>query len=209
MNIKPCIVGLGYVGLPALIRLSKKFDAYGVDINKSRIETLSKRIDTNCEFSKKKLSIINIKNLTTNFKKINRCNFFIVCVPTPINSKKKPNLKPLIDACENIGKILKKNDIIVFESTVYTGITEEVCIPVLEKISKLNYKDEEFFVCYSPERINPGDKKHTIDKINKLIAIPNKKCEELVKKIYKSLGKKIFISSSIKETETSKVIENI
>ncbi len=105
-----------------------------------------------------------------------------------------------LSLCRQIGKILKKNDIVIFESTVYPGATEDVCVPILEKYSGLNYKINDFDVCYSPERINPGDKKHTIDKINKLIAIPNKKNEQKVKNVYKHLSKKIFISNSIKET---------
>ena len=209
MKIKPCVIGLGYVGLPALIKISKKFDAYGLDIDSRRIKTLQKKHDFNQEFSKKDLSILKKNNLKNKFKEITKCNFFIVCVPTPIKSNKKPDLDPLILACRQIGKILKKNDIVIFESTVYPGATEDVCVPILEKYSGLNYKINDFDVCYSPERINPGDKKHTIDKINKLIAIPNKKNEQKVKNVYKHLSKKIFTSNSIKETETSKVIENI
>ena len=209
MKIKPCVIGLGYVGLPALIKISKKFDTYGLDIDSRRIKTLQKKHDFNQEFSKKDLSILKRNNLKNKFKEIKKCNFFIVCVPTPIKSNKKPDLDPLTLACRQIGKILKKNDIVIFESTVYPGATEDVCVPILEKYSGLNYKINDFDVCYSPERINPGDKKHTIDKINKLIAIPNKKNEQKVKNVYKHLSKKIFISNSIKETETSKVIENI
>ena len=209
MKIKPCVVGLGYVGLPALIKISKKFNAYGFDIDSKRIKTLQKKNDFNQEFSKKDLTYLKINNLTNKFEEIRICNFFIVCVPTPIKKDKKPDLNPLISACKYLGVILKKNDTVVFESTVYPGATENVCIPILEKKSKLKYRNNDFNVCYSPERINPGDKEHTIDKINKLIAIPNKKNERDVLAVYKYLSKKIFISRSIKETETSKVIENI
>ena len=174
MKIKPCVIGLGYVGLPALIKISKKFDAYGLDIDSRRIKTLQKKYDFNQEFTKKDLSTLKKSNLKNKFKEIKKCNFFIVCVPTPIKNSKKPDLGPLTLACRHIGKILKRSDIIIFESTVYPGATEDVCIPLLEKYSGLKYKMNDFDVCYSPERINPGDKKHTIDKINKLIAIPNK-----------------------------------
>ena len=175
MKIKPCVIGLGYVGLPALIKISKRFDAYGFDVDSKRIKALQKRNDFNQEFSKKDLSHLKINNLKDKFEEIRKCNFFIVCVPTPIKKNKKPDLKPLISACEFLGKILKRDDTVIFESTVYPGATENVCVPILEKNSKLKYKNDDFNICYSPERINPGDKEHTIDKINKLIAIPNKK----------------------------------
>ena len=155
------------------------------------------------------MSQIKSINLTSNIDEIKNCNFFIVCVPTPITKNKKPDLLPLTLACKNLAKILKKDDIIVFESTVYPGITEDHCIKILEKNCNLKYQNKDFLVCYSPERINPGDKKHTIDKINKLIAIPSKKYDFIIKKVYKNLSKKLIITRSIKETETSKVIENI
>jgi len=209
MKIIPCIVGLGYVGLPALIKISKKFDAFGFDIDSERIKSLKKKCDSNKEFSKKDLNFLKTKNLKNKFQEIKKCNFFIVCVPTPIKKNKQPNLGPLILACKNLGRILKKEDIIVFESTVYPGVTEDVCIPILEKESLLQYKKKDFSVCYSPERINPGDKNHSIDKINKLIAIPNKNVRKNVLNVYKNLSRKIFVSQKIKEAETSKVIENI
>ena len=209
MKIKPCVVGLGYVGLPALIKISKKFNAYGFDIDSKRIKALKKKNDFNQEFSKKDLLHLKTNNLKNKVDKIKECNFFIVCVPTPIKKNKKPNLKPLISACKFLGRILKKDDTIIFESTVYPGATEDVCVPILEKNSILKYKNNDFNICYSPERINPGDKEHTIDKINKLIAIPNRKNEKKVLAVYKYLSKKIFVTRSIKETETSKVIENI
>ena len=209
MKIKPCIIGLGYVGLPALIKISKKFNAYGFDTDSKRIKELQKKNDFNQEFSKNDLLHLKADNLKNKSEEIRECNFFIVCVPTPIKKNKKPDLDPLISACKSLGKILKKDDTIIFESTVYPGATEDVCVPILEKNSRLRYKNNDFNVCYSPERINPGDKEHTIDKINKLIAIPNKKNQKNVLAVYKYLSKKIFVSRSIKETETSKVIENI
>ena len=209
MKIKPCVIGLGYVGLPALIKISKNFNAYGYDINEQRINSLKNRLDTNKDFSKKTLSIINTNNLTSKISEIKKCNFFIVCVPTPIKNNKNPDLKPLKLACEDLAQILKKKDIIIFESTVYPGITEDYCVKIIEKNCKLKRKKGDFIVCYSPERINPGDKEHTIDKINKLIAIPNKNFDKKIKSVYKNLSKKLIITRSIKETETSKVIENI
>ena len=124
-------------------------------------------------------------------------------------NNKNPDLKPLKLACEDLAQILKKKDIIIFESTVYPGITEDYCVKIIEKNNKLKQKEDDFIVCYSPERINPGDKEHTIDKINKLIAIPNKNYDKKIKSVYKNLSKKLIITRSIKETETSKVIENI
>jgi len=209
MKIKPCVIGLGYVGLPALIEISKNFNAYGYDINEKRINSLKNRVDTNKDFSKKTLSIINANNLTSKIHELKECNFFIVCVPTPIKKDKNPDLKPLKLACEELAKILKKKDIIIFESTVYPGTTEDYCVKIIEKNCKLKQKKNDFIVCYSPERINPGDKEHTIDKIDKLIAIPNKNFDKKIQSVYKNLSKKLILTRSIKETETSKVIENI
>ncbi len=209
MKIKPCIIGLGYVGLPALVKISKKFNTFGFDIDPKRIKTLKKNQDTNLEFSRDQLLKIKKKNLTYKINDVKNCNFFIICVPTPITNNKTPDLSPLNLACEHLGQILKKNDIVIFESTVYPGITENFCVPLLEKKNKLNYRNKDFVISYSPERINPGDKKHSLDKINKLIAIPDKKHDANIKKVYKYLSKKLIITRSIKETETSKVIENI
>ena len=209
MNINPCVIGLGYVGLPVLINLSKKFNACGFDIKKKRILDLKKKIDTTKEFKKKNLNILNKAKLTFKLKDLKKYNFFIVCVPTPININKKPDLTFLISACKIISKVIKKNDIIIFESTVYPGTTNEICVPIIEKFSKLKVRRNDFFVCYSPERVNPGDTKHTLSKINKIIAIPNLKITSIVKKVYKNLSKKLIINRNIEEAETSKVIENI
>ncbi len=208
MNIKPCVVGLGYVGLPILLELSKNFDAKGYDVNQSRVKTLKSFYDFNNEFNKKDLLYIKKSNLTYNFKDLEKCNFFIVCVPTPVNQNKKPDIFMLKKAFKELGKILKKGDIVVLESTVYPGTSEEICAPILEKKSKLK-NNKDFFLCYSPERINPGDKKHTLKKIIKLVSITNQKCRKKVLKVYKKITNKILISNSIKETELSKVIENI
>ena len=209
MKINPCVIGLGYVGLPVLINLSKKFNTCGFDINKKRILDLKKNLDTTKEFKKEELKSLKKTNLTFNLNDIKKYNFFIICVPTPINTNKKPNLSPLISACKTIAKVIKKDDIIIFESTVYPGTTNDICVPIIEKFSKLKISKNDFFVCYSPERVNPGDSNHTLNKINKIIAIPNLKIEPIVKKVYKNLSKKLIINRNIEEAETSKVIENI
>ena len=144
MNINPCVIGLGYVGLPVLINLSKKFNTCGFDINKKRILDLKKKIDTTKEFKKKDLNILKKTKLTFNLNDLKKYNFFIICVPTPIKINKKPNLNPLILACKAIAKIIKKNDIIIFESTVYPGTTNDVCIPIIEKFSKLRVIKKDF-----------------------------------------------------------------
>ena len=209
MKINPCVIGLGYVGLPVLINLSKKFNTCGFDINKKRILDLKKNLDTTKEFKKEELKSLKKTNLTFNLNDIKKYNFFIICVPTPINTNKKPNLSPLISACKTIAKVIKKDDIIIFESTVYPGTTNDICVPIIEKFSKLKISKNDFFVCYSPERVNPGDSNHTLNKINKIIAIPNLKIKPIVKKVYKNLSKKLIINRNIEEAETSKVIENI
>ena len=209
MKIKPCVIGLGYVGLPVLMNLSKKFDTCGFDINRKRILDLKKKVDVTKEFKKEHLNVLKKAKLTYKIKDLKRYNFFIICVPTPININKKPDLKPLISACKIIAKVIKKDDIIIFESTVYPGTTNKTCIPIIEKFSKLKISKNDFSICYSPERVNPGDTRHTLKKINKIIAIPNSKIKTLVKKVYKNLSKKLIINDNIEEAETSKVIENI
>jgi UDP-N-acetyl-D-galactosamine dehydrogenase len=210
MNIRPCIVGLGYVGLPIFLRLSKNYSTIGFDINKSRIKELKSKIDLNSEYKKKELILNNNSNFTYNEKDIQSCNFFIITVPTPIYKNKKPDLRPLILATKIISKFIKKNDIVFYESTVYPGVTEEVCTKVIEKVSKLK-SQQDFFVGYSPERINPGDSEHKVEKINKIVAfkkVPYEIKNKIIN-VYKKISKKIILSHNIKESETSKVIENI
>jgi len=210
MNIRPCIVGLGYVGLPIFLRLSKNYSTIGFDINKSRIKELKSKIDLNSEYKKKDLILNNNSNFTYNEKDIQSCNFFIITVPTPIYKNKNPDLRPLILATKIISKFIKKSDIVFYESTVYPGVTEEVCTKVIEKISKLK-SQQDFFVGYSPERINPGDSEHKVEKINKIVAfkeVPYEIKNKIIN-VYKKISKKIILSNSIKESETSKVIENI
>jgi|TARA_B100001964_G_scaffold65224_1_gene74297 UDP-N-acetyl-D-galactosamine dehydrogenase len=209
MKIVPCIIGLGYVGLPISLNLSKKFLTFGFDINKERIINLKKKIDTNKEFDSKRFG--NIKNIrfTSNIIDIKVCNFFIICVPTPIHKNKTPDLKNLKNAIRTVSKILKKNDIIFIESTIFPGVTEQ-CKDYLEK--KTNFiNNKDFFIGYSPERVNPGDKKYTLKNIKKIIAIEtkNKKIFKIAFKIYKNLSKKLIKSKNIRAAETAKVIENI
>ena len=160
-NNKICVMGLGYVGLPLAYEFSKKFEVIGYDINLKKIENLKKKIDLTGEIEKKNLKNLNKIKFTNNYIECNSANIFIVTVPTPILKNKKPDLKYLKIACITISKILKKNDLVIFESTTYPGCTEEICIPLIEKKSnlKLNF---DFYCGYSPERVNPSDKKHKI-----------------------------------------------
>ena len=205
--INVCVIGLGYVGLPILINLSKKFKTIGYDINKKRIEDLKKGKDLFNEFTKKILKKRKI-NFTDSIDLIKNSNLFIITVPTPINKKKQPDLTHLKDVCNKLSKIIKKKDIIIFESTVYPGLTSDFCIPLIEK--KNNFKEGvDFYVGYSPERVNPGDKNHTLKNINKILAYPhNYRKKELIK-VYSLISKKIIWSNNISEAETAKVIENI
>ena len=202
-----CVIGLGYVGLPILINLSKKFKTIGYDINKQRIDDLKKGKDLFNEFRKKELKKNKI-NFTNSIDLIKKSNLFIITVPTPINKKKQPDLTHLKDVCNKLSKIIKKKDIIIFESTVYPGLTNDFCIPLIEK--KNNFKEGvDFYVGYSPERVNPGDKNHTLKNINKILAYPhNYRKKELIK-VYSLISKKIIWSNNISEAETAKVIENI
>lgn len=204
-KIIPCIIGLGYVGLPLLINLSKKFSVVGFDINKKRIISLRKGIDLNNEFSKKELPLKKNCFFTYNSKDLLKSNFYIITVPTPIKSNYKPDLSYVVNACKLISKNIKDGDIVFLESTVYPGVTNEICKSILSKTKK------NFYIGYSPERVNPGDKNHTINKINKIVSIETNNLEIIkkVKKIYTQVCKKIFFSKNIKEAETAKVIENI
>ena len=206
--IKPCIIGLGYVGLPLFLKLHKKINTIGYDSNYLRIKELKSHLDRNYEFKKKDLILKKNSSITSDYKKTKHCNFFIVAVPTPVLKNNRPDLTYLKKSCETIGKVLKKNDIVFFESTVYPGITENYCGKILQKISGLKL-DIDFFIGYSPERINPGDKKHSIDKVVKIISANKFSTLEVGKKIYKKVVKKVVINKNIKEAESAKVIENI
>ena len=218
MKNKICIIGLGYVGLPLATKLSKYYEVYGFDKKYERVNQLKKREDINREFNKKDLKNLNIKNLFYNknyLKKIN-CNIFIITVPTPVTKKNNPDIKLLTEATTIVSKIIKPGDIVVYESTVYPGLTEDICKKILEKNSQLecvygnkNYKNG-FSLCYSPERINPGDKLHQIENITKIISGSNAGCVKIIKKIYSKLtNNKIFVVKNIKTAEAAKIIENI
>ena len=204
-KIIPCIIGLGYVGLPLLVNLSKKFKIIGFDINKKRVNTLKNGIDLNNEFSKNEIPLKKNCLLTFDPKDLSKSNFYIITVPTPIQSNYKPDLSYVTNACKMISKFMKNGDIIFLESTVYPGVTNDICKNILSKTKK------SFYIGYSPERVNPGDKNHTISKINKIVSIEttNRKIINKVKKVYSHVCKKIFFSRNIREAETAKVIENI
>tara|TARA_E500000178_G_scaffold311475_1_gene327431 strand:+ start:22057 stop:23271 length:1215 start_codon:yes stop_codon:yes gene_type:complete len=206
-KINPAVIGLGYVGLPIFLRLNKKFKTIGFDNNKLRVEQLSSKKDFNKEFNLKDLKLKNGSFFSSRFNELKKFNFFIVTVPTPILKNNSPDLRNLINVSNILKKIIKKNDVIFFESTVYPGVTEKVCVPIIEKGSGLK-NNIDFYIGYSPERINPGDKTHSIEKINKIVAI-NKKKFSIATKVYKNLAKKLIFSENIREAEASKVIENI
>ena len=201
------VIGLGYVGLPLMKEFSKKFNTIGFDISKKRIRSLKNGDDETNELTAKDLLRIS-KNITFSITDIADCNIYIVTVPTPIYKNKKPNLKPISSACKSIGEVLKKNNIVIFESTVYPGLTEEFCIPLLEKFSGLKL-NEDFGVGYSPERINPGDKIHTVTSITKIVSGSNSQTLKRVNNIYSAIIQAgTYQAPSIKVAEAAKVIEN-
>jgi UDP-N-acetyl-D-galactosamine dehydrogenase len=207
-NIKLCIIGLGYVGLPLAIAFEKKMQVVGYDINQNRIDALKKNNDSTLEISSEELS--ESKNLlfTHEVDDIKNCNFYIITVPTPIDEHNQPDLRPIISATELISKVLKKGDIVVYESTVYPGCTEEICAPIIEKNTSL-ILNKDFFLGYSPERINPGDKIHTVSNIVKITSGSTKKSANLIDDLYRLIIKAgTYKASSIKVAEAAKVIEN-
>ncbi len=208
-NVKLGIIGLGYVGLPLAVEFGKKFKkVVGFDLKRKRIKELRSLTDTTEEVSRKELKSSKNLSFTYNLKDIETCNCYIVAVPTPVNNKKKPDFKLLKNASKIVGNVLKKNDVIIFESTVYPGATEEICVPILEKTSRLKF-NLDFFVGYSPERINPGDKKHTIKNIIKIVSGSNIKITNFISDLYSKIVKAgTHKVSSIKVAEAAKVIEN-
>lgn len=209
-NSKVAVIGLGYVGLPLLHAFAQKNEiVYGYDINQNRINELNTGFDRTMELSKEQLLEVNQSTFfTSNIDDINKCNIFIITVPTPIDSSNRPDLSPLIQSSQLIGEILKKEDIVIYESTVYPGVTEEVCVPELEKFSKLKF-NKDFYCGYSPERINPGDKEHTVTKILKVTSGSTPEIANVVDELYKSIiTAGTYKASSIKVAEASKVIEN-
>tara|TARA_B100001057_G_scaffold315230_1_gene315337 strand:- start:6819 stop:8027 length:1209 start_codon:yes stop_codon:yes gene_type:complete len=204
---KPCVIGLGYVGLPILLNLSKKFKSIGYDISNKRILELNRGIDIFKEIKKNDLKNKSLK-FHSNINKIKKCNIFIVTVPTPIYDNKKPDLSHLHNVCAKLSKIIKQNDVIIFESTVYPGLTSEYCIPLLEKNNTFK-EGLDFFVGYSPERVNPGDNRHGLKKIDKILAYPHFYRKKELLSLYSLISKKIIFTKSIREAETAKLIENI
>ncbi|MEJ2594044.1 MAG: Vi polysaccharide biosynthesis UDP-N-acetylglucosamine C-6 dehydrogenase TviB [bacterium] len=213
---KITIIGLGYVGLPLAVEFARKYPTIGFDINLSRVNELNGGHDATLEVEDEDLQAVLSRNqpadkglyLTTRLDDISDSNIYIVTVPTPIDNYKRPDLTPLIKASETIGKVIKKGDIVIYESTVYPGATEEDCIPVIEKVSGLKY-NKDFFAGYSPERINPGDKVHTVTKILKVTSGSTSEIAEEVDQLYKSIiTAGTHKASSIRVAEAAKVIEN-
>ena len=202
------IIGLGYVGLPLAVEFGKKYDTIGFDINLGRIKELRNGNDSTLEVDSEGLKSAKHLSYSSDIQDLSSCNVFIVTVPTPIDENKRPDLQPLEKASYAISQILKKGDIVIYESTVFPGCTEEVCVPVLEKGSGLVF-NQDFFCGYSPERINPGDKVHTVTKIVKVTSGSNDLTAEIVDQLYKSIiTAGTFKASSMKVAEGSKVIEN-
>ncbi len=207
-NIKIGMIGLGYVGLPLAVEFGRKFPTVGFDINPHRVEELRTGHDHTLEVSSEELALATQLSYTANLQDIAACNVYIVTVPTPINEHKQPDLTPLQKASETLGKVLKKDDIVIYESTVYPGATEEVCVPILEKGSGLTFNTD-FFVGYSPERINPGDKEHRVTNILKVTSGSTPEIAEKVDQLYKSIiTAGTHKASSLKVAEAAKVIEN-
>ena len=201
------VIGLGYVGLPIALEFAKKIKVVGFDINEARVDLMKQNIDPSKELGKKDFEGCDIE-FTASIDDLQDVSFFIVAVPTPIDEYNQPDLRPLLGASTTVGKALKKGDIVVFESTVYPGCTEDDCVPILEKVSGLKFMDD-FKVGYSPERINPGDKEHTITKILKVVSGSDEESLETVSKVYEIIVEPgVYKASSIKVAEAAKIIEN-
>ncbi len=216
MKIKIAIIGLGYVGLPLARLFATKYPVVGFDINQKRIEELNSGLDTTLEVEEDVLKSVLTQSIPENtglycsasLNDIADCNYYIVTVPTPVDKNNRPDLTPLYKSSETVGKVLKKGDIVIYESTVYPGVTEEECIPVLEKVSGLKF-NVDFFAGYSPERINPGDKEHTVEKILKVTSGSTLEIGQKVDELYKSvIIAGTHLAPTIKVAEAAKVIEN-
>lgn len=210
-NIKIAVIGLGYVGLPLARLFSTKYQTIGFDMNQSRVDALNAGHDATLEVADNLLQDA-IKNhgfkCTTSIEDIRECNFYVVAVPTPVDENNRPDLRPLWGASETVGKVISKGDIVVYESTVYPGVTEEECLPVVERISGLTF-NKDFYAGYSPERINPGDKEHTVEKIKKVTSGSTPEIADIVDNVYNSvLINGTHKAPSIKVAEASKIIEN-
>lgn len=210
-SFKICVIGLGYVGLPLARLFSTKYPTVGFDMNQRRVDALMQGHDATLEVSDELLQdAINNHGFTctTDLEKIRDCNFYVVAVPTPVDEDNYPDLAPLRGASETVGKVISKGDIVVYESTVYPGVTEDECLPVVERVSGLKF-NEDFFAGYSPERINPGDKEHTVEKIKKVTSGSTPEIADLVDEVYNSvLVNGTHKAPSIKVAEASKIIEN-
>lgn len=216
MSIKIGVIGLGYVGLPLARLFATKYPVVGFDINQNRVDELNKGEDSTLEVESDLLKTVLIDKplakeglyCSTDISTIKECNYYIVTVPTPVDKNNRPDLTPLYKSSETVGKVLKKGDIVVYESTVYPGVTEEECVPVLERISGLKF-NVDFFAGYSPERINPGDKEHTVEKILKVTAGSTPEVGKKVDELYKSvITAGTHLAPTIKVAEAAKVIEN-
>ncbi|MCR5659276.1 MAG: nucleotide sugar dehydrogenase [Bacteroidales bacterium] len=206
-----CVIGLGYVGLPLARLFSTKFETIGFDMNQRRVDALMTGHDATLEVEDELLQDA-IKNhgfrCTTDLEEIKKCNFYVVAVPTPVDNDNRPDLRPLWGASETVGKVISKGDVVVYESTVYPGVTEEECLPVVERVSGLKF-NVDFYAGYSPERINPGDKQHTVEKIKKVTSGSTPEIADYVDEVYNSvLVNGTHKAPSIKVAEASKIIEN-
>ncbi|MDB3920276.1 nucleotide sugar dehydrogenase [Candidatus Pelagibacter sp.] len=214
--MKIVVIGMGYVGLPLALLLSKKNNVIGFDINSYKIKQLNKNIDETNEINKKTFEAGRKILFTNDPVHIKNADFFIIAVPTPIKKNKEPDLRFLKKATILAAKNIKNQSVVILESTVFPGTTEDICVPIIKKISKLKYINKDsysnnvngFYCGFCPERVNPGDKKHTIDKITKVISGSNNHAIKKIKNLYKSICKKIYISNSIKTAEAAKIIEN-
>jgi UDP-N-acetyl-D-glucosamine/UDP-N-acetyl-D-galactosamine dehydrogenase len=208
INKKICLIGLGYVGLPLAVEFGKIRQVIGFDINTKRIDDLINGVDLTLEISKDELDDAIHLSFTNKLNDIKDCQIYIVTVPTPIDENKLPDLSPLEKSCETIGKVLKKGDVVIFESTVYPGATEEVCVPIIEKQSKLKF-NVDFYCGYSPERINPGDKQHRLASIKKITSGSTPEIADKIDELYQEIiTAGTFKARSIKVAEAAKVIEN-
>jgi UDP-N-acetyl-D-galactosamine dehydrogenase len=211
LSLRKCrigVVGLGYVGLPLAVEFGKHFDTVGFDVKPDRIAELKAGRDSTLETTRAELKSATQLTFTTNLADLKKCRIFIVTVPTPIDDYKRPDLTPLVRSSESVGKVLKKGDVVVYESTVYPGCTEEICVPILERVSGLKF-NKDFFAGYSPERINPGDKEHRLTTIRKVTSGSTEEVAELVDQLYGTIVKAgTHRASSIRVAEAAKVIEN-
>ena len=209
-EIKICVIGLGYVGLPLARLFSTKYNTVGFDMSSNRVNALMSGHDTTLEVPDELLqtALANGFVCTSDIDAIRDCNFYVVAVPTPVDENNNPDLRPLYNASETIGKVISRGDIVVYESTVYPGVTENECIPVIEKVSGLKF-NEDFFAGYSPERINPGDKQHTVEKIKKVTSGSTPEIGQKINEVYASvISAGTHLAPSIKVAEAAKVIEN-